>query len=93
MNYPWPGNVRELQHCIERAVILTDKAKVDENNLALSSHIHRHPATSFQTLEEMEKQMIMANIEQENGNLSAVAKNLGIARPTLYNKMKRYDIQ
>lgn len=93
MSYPWPGNVRELQHCIERAVILADKTEVDENNLALSSHIQQHPATSFQTLDEMEKQMIIASIEKESGNLSAVAKNLGIARPTLYNKMKRYNIQ
>ncbi len=93
MSYPWPGNVRELQHCIERAVILADKSEVDENNLALSGHIQQQPDTSVQTLEEMEKQMILASIEQANGNLSAVAKNLGIARPTLYNKMKRYKIQ
>ena len=93
MNYPWPGNVRELQHCIERAVILADKAEIDEGNLALSSQVHPPNADSLQTLEEMEKQMIIASIEQENGNMSTVAKNLGISRPTLYNKMKRYNIQ
>jgi DNA-binding NtrC family response regulator len=93
MNYPWPGNVRELQHCIERAVILADKAEIDEGNLALSSQVHPPTADSLQTLEDMEKQMIIASIEQENGNMSTVAKNLGISRPTLYNKMKRYNIQ
>jgi transcriptional regulator of acetoin/glycerol metabolism len=59
----------------------------------LSSQVHPPPADSLQTLEEMEKQMIIASIEQENGNMSTVAKNLGISRPTLYNKMKRYNIQ
>ncbi len=93
LDYPWPGNVRELQHCIERAVILADKAEIDENNLALNSDIKQHPIHSFQTFEEMEKQMIIASIEKEKGNMSAVAKSLGITRPTLYKKMKRYDIK
>jgi DNA-binding NtrC family response regulator len=93
MNYPWPGNVRELQHCIERAVILADKAEIDENNLALNSHVQQTGSFSNQTFEEMEKQMIIASIEKENRNMSAVAKSLGITRPTLYKKMKRYDIK
>ncbi|MCK5346717.1 MAG: hypothetical protein KAR20_25085 [Candidatus Heimdallarchaeota archaeon] len=37
--------------------------------------------------------MIIASIEKENRNMSAVAKSLGITRPTLYKKMKRYDIK
>lgn len=91
MKYSWPGNVRELQHCVERAVILADKTLIDENNLALSNPV-QHSSSPFQTFEEMEKQMILASLEKENGNLSAVAKTLGITRPTLYNKMKRYSI-
>ena len=92
MNYPWPGNVRELQHCIERAVILADKAEIDENNLALTSNTQQTGSFPYQTFEEMEKQMILNNIEREHGNMSAVAKNLGITRPTLYSKMKKYGI-
>ena len=93
MDYLWPGNVRELQHCIERAVILADKAEIDESNLALNSHVQQAGSLSIQTFEEMEKQMIIASIEKENRNMSAVAKSLGITRPTLYKKMKRYDIK
>jgi len=93
MNYPWPGNVRELQHCIERAVILADKDEIDEHNLALTSNLQQKNSFPIQTFEEMEKQMILASIEKEKGNMSAVAKNLGITRPTLYNKMKRYHIE
>lgn len=91
MKYSWPGNVRELQHSMERAVILADKAVVDEHNLALSKSVQT-THSSFKTFEEMEKQMILASMEKEKGNLSAVAKSLGITRPTLYNKMKRYGI-
>jgi DNA-binding NtrC family response regulator len=93
MTYPWPGNVRELQHCIERAVILADKTEIDENLLALNTEIKLPSTQSFQTFEEMEKQMILASIKKEKGNMSAVAKSLGITRPTLYKKMKRYDIK
>ena len=93
MDYPWPGNVRELQHCIERAVILADKGEIDENNLALNNQIQQAGSVSFQTFDEMEKQMIIACIEKENGNMSSVAKSLGITRPTLYKKMKRYNIK
>jgi len=92
MEYRWPGNVRELQHCIERAVILADKSEINENNLALNSHIQQNNNISFQTFEEMEKQMILVSIEKEKGNMSAVAKRLGVTRPTLYSKMKKYNL-
>jgi DNA-binding NtrC family response regulator len=93
MDYPWPGNVRELQHCIERAVILADIEEIDENTLALSSQANPPESKSPRTFEEMEKQMIIACLEKENGNMSAVAKTLGITRPTLYKKLRRYDIK
>jgi DNA-binding NtrC family response regulator len=93
VDYPWPGNVRELQHCIERAVILADRSEIDENNLALSSRFQQPDRVTFKTFEEMEKEMIRASIEKENGNMSAVAKSLGITRPTLYQKMKRYKLK
>jgi DNA-binding NtrC family response regulator len=92
MKYAWPGNVRELQHSIERAVILADKPEIDESNLALSNTPQPNPGMTVQTFDEMEVQMILASIEKERGNMSAVAKSLGITRPTLYSKMKRYDI-
>jgi DNA-binding NtrC family response regulator len=92
MNHNWPGNVRELQHCIERAVILADQTEIDESLLALSSSLEQSNLLPFQTFEEMEKQMILASLEKEKGNLSAVAKSLGITRPTLYSKMKKYAL-
>jgi DNA-binding NtrC family response regulator len=93
LDYPWPGNVRELQHCIERAVILADKNEIDEHTLALSSPMNPPESSSPRTFEEMEKQMIIAAMGKENRNMSAVAKSLGITRPTLYKKMKRYNIK
>jgi len=44
------------------------------------------------TIEEMEKALILNSINMEQGNMSIVAKKLGITRQTLYNKLKRYEI-
>ncbi len=93
LNYSWPGNVRELQHCIEKAVILADGNMLRESSFNLSDAIFdKNINIENNTIEEMEKMMILASIENEKGNMSNVAKNLGITRQTLYNKLKKYEI-
>lgn len=92
LKYSWPGNVRELQHCIEKAVILADTNVLTEESFILNSK-GTVPKMDFKdkTIEEMEMEMILASIEKEKGNMSAVAKKLGITRPTLYKKLKKLD--
>ena len=91
-SYHWPGNVRELQHGIERAVILSDGDEIQASHLSFSAAQKKLSTDSFQTLEDMEKQMIVATLEKEGGKMSAVAGRLGISRQTLYNKLKKYGI-
>lgn len=92
LNYSWPGNVRELQHCIEKAVILVDTQTIGEDSFTLSdASSSQNIDLGNKTIEEMENDMIMACIEKEKGNLSAVAKKLGISRPTLYKKLKKIE--
>ncbi len=90
--YHWPGNVRELQHCMERAVIMADDKFIDKQHLALNKAGTDAPAAAFQTLEEMEKQMIVSSLEKEGGKIKPVAEKLGITRQTLYNKIRKYGI-
>lgn len=93
LNYFWPGNVRELQHSIEKAVILAEDNILGESSFNLIDHITEQNITlQNRTLEEMEKTMILASIKKEKGNMSSVAKNLGITRQTLYNKLKKYGL-
>ena len=93
LNYSWPGNVRELQHSIEKAVILADDKILGEFSFTLIDN-NSSPDLDLKnkTIEEMEKVMILNSIKMEKGNMSIVAKNLGITRQTLYNKLKRYGI-
>lgn len=93
MQHNWPGNVRELQHCIERAVILANEPALTANDFTFkpdSSQLKTNGKNL--TIEEMEKLMIIENIEKENGNMSLVAQKLGITRQTLYNKLKKFGL-
>ncbi len=91
--YDWPGNVRELQHTIEKAVILSDNHIIEPSDLFLrpikkDKNIH----TENLTLEEMERVLIERCMADNENNISAVAKDLGISRPTLYSKIKKYGL-
>lgn len=88
--YHWPGNIRELQHTIEKAVILSEGNRIRPSDLAVKSTWSRQPQHTVPHLEEVERLAIEAAIEQNNGNLTATAEQLGISRQTLYNKLKRF---
>lgn len=93
LEYPWPGNVRELQHSIEKAVIMCEGALLQPEDFFLHpTHSPSSISNSVKTLEEMEKEMIKQAIDRHEGNISAIAAQLGITRQTLYNKMKKFGI-
>lgn len=87
--YHWPGNVRELQHTIEKAVILSDNKLLKPNDFFFRENYEKDNVKS-ETIEEMERKMIMKALKNQNNNMSATADQLGVSRQTLYNKMKKY---
>jgi DNA-binding NtrC family response regulator len=89
MDYSWPGNIRELQNTIEKAVILSDTSVIKPEDLYLKPASRSMSFDSVPTLEEMEQQMISMAIDNNNGNLTAAAEQLGITRQTLYNRLKK----
>ncbi|RLD79303.1 MAG: sigma-54-dependent Fis family transcriptional regulator [Bacteroidetes bacterium] len=93
LKHNWPGNVRELQHSIEKAVILSDNLILNVDSFSLNQNTNKRKNNLDNlTIEEMEKEMIINCIEKEKGNMSIVAKKLGVTRQTLYNKLKKYDL-
>jgi transcriptional regulator of acetoin/glycerol metabolism len=91
--HPWPGNIRELEHTIEKAVILSEKDLITHISLSNGSgHPLPQGAPSSLNLEEHEKVVIAQALREEQGNVSAAAKALGINRSTLYQKMKKYGL-
>lgn len=91
--HPWYGNIRELEHAMEKAVIISEGITLTEESFQFPRKTLA-PALdmSVGTIEEMEVQMIKRAIERNEGNLSAVASELGITRQTLYNKLKKFGL-
>ena len=103
LDYGWPGNVRELQNTIEYAVVLAREGQITVKELPAEVRLpvvlqktERAAAQStgpVRRLNEMERNAILDALAQCHGNKKKAAELLGIQRPTLYNKMKRYAIQ
>lgn len=90
--YPWYGNIRELEHAIEKAIIVSEEEILGPECFSFVRKPEAVSEKEVSTLEEMEKVMIRKAIRKHEGNLSAVAAELGVTRQTLYNKMKKYEI-
>ena len=89
MGYHWPGNIRELLHTMERAVILSEGNVLKPSDFLLETGQTTSIENGPHTLEEMELVMITNALNQNEGNYSAAAEQLGISRQTLYNKLKK----
>ncbi len=90
--YDWPGNIRELQHAIEKAVILSDGTELQAGDFYLSRQEKINSKLTNMSLIDAEKILIENSISKNNGNMSVVASELGITRPTLYSKIKKYKL-
>jgi two-component system, NtrC family, response regulator HydG len=93
-NYTWPGNVRELQHAIERAVILSDSKILQPTDFFLTSPDTKEERFIFDTynLEEVEKKVIKKVLDENEGNITKAAKELGLTRTSLYRRIEKYSL-
>ena len=93
MKYLWPGNIRELEHCIERAVILSQGGCITLSHIP-PEIIHQakkaYPSVKIQSANE--SQEILKILNQTDWNKAKAARLLGISRKTLYQKINRYRI-
>jgi len=94
MQYEWPGNVRELQHMMENCVIMAENNIVKPENLQFSTSIETSipKFNSAIKLSEMEELTINEALKRNKGNINRTAKELGITRKTLYNKIEKYGL-
>ncbi|SDM70732.1 PAS domain S-box-containing protein [Psychrobacillus sp. OK028] len=95
-SYHWPGNVRELQNILQAAVFMAEKDVILPS--ALPSQIKLRNVPSFHTtgtlediLADVEKKVLQSYLEEETDKIQ-IAKQLGLSRSTLYEKIKKHNL-
>jgi DNA-binding NtrC family response regulator len=97
--YTWPGNVRELQNAVEHALVLCDIDTLKPEHLPREIQMPAlapsapSSAASSQTLDSVEREALLDALRRSGGNKKRAAELLGIHRPTLYAKLKRFGIE
>ena len=90
--YPWPGNIRELQHALERAIIMTDSAMLQESDFLFGRSSSPANGADTLNLDEVEKAAVTKALQMHNGNISKAAEELGLTRASLYRRMEKYGL-
>lgn len=101
-NYHWPGNVRELESALERAILLSKGENIEASDLPFTATEAPQPSSGGGTsefhvppemkLEDIEREVIYQTLKRTKGNKQAAATALGIYRPRLYSKIRKYNL-
>lgn len=98
IEYDWPGNVRELANIVEFTISMSHgtirKDLLPPSMLPepFSYSFNEEAAALRSYAEEAEKEAIIKALEIYGGNKIKVCESLGISRSSLYNKLKKYEI-
>jgi two-component system NtrC family response regulator len=93
-SHTWPGNVRELSNKIRRAVVMSEKPQITPEDLDLPFSVNGNiaPVSLKETRLKIEADLLAQAVSLHGGNLSRVAEELGISRPTLYRRLRRFGL-
>lgn len=97
--HSWPGNVRELENCIERAVVVADGVVIMSDDLITFDQMDKYAISMSEevrqldeTIEAIEKQLILEALAEVKGVQAEAAKKLGITERSLWHRVKKYKI-
>lgn len=97
--YHWPGNIRELKQVVERAVLLSDGALIEVENLQLNpsskqafSVVDSDATIGQMTLDDAEKWLIEKALQKYDGSAMQAARALGLSRSAFYRRLEKYQL-
>lgn len=93
LSYRWPGNVRELRNCVRKSVLVSATEEIRVEDLGLPEPDCPDDSGLSLRDERDERRRIRDALERTGWNKSKAAELLGISRPTLYEKIDKYDIR
>lgn len=94
---PWPGNIRQLKQTLERVLLLAGRHRLGQADFLAASAVDEGvPGSRLgvdgMTLEQVERHMIEQALQQHGGNISRMAKALGLSRTALYRRLERHGL-
>jgi two-component system NtrC family response regulator len=93
LNYSWPGNVRELENKLSRASIVCSNQVIEPEDLQLSASTTLNHLSLKEARNAFEKEYLLNLLQKYEFNISETANAADISRPTLYDMMKKLNIQ
>ena len=97
MSYRWPGNVRELKSALEYAFVIAEKGLIDSDQLPVQMFNDRYAGQTNPLAgterDHPEKIALIDALRATRGNQTQAAKILGVNRVTVWNRMKKYNIE
>jgi two-component system response regulator HydG len=96
MEYSWPGNVRELRSTFEYAFVTCQDSVIQPHHLPPGIYPENKSERTAKKIPfdryEMKKHRLLEALEKSNGNQSLAAELLGVSRVTVWNQMKRFNV-
>jgi two-component system response regulator HydG len=98
ISHDWPGNVRELRNAIQRAVVMAESGELTGTDFSFLRHAadpgaETEPPSGLSRWERAERTNILGELARQMGNKTKAARELGIAKSTLFEKLKKYGIR
>ncbi|WP_299018920.1 sigma-54 dependent transcriptional regulator [uncultured Photobacterium sp.] len=91
LHYPWPGNVRELIGQIKRAILLAESKVIEAEHFDLP-RLCDDKQSLKKIREESERSALLTVLENNKGQISAAARELGVSRATMYRLLNKHDL-
>ena len=98
VTHDWPGNVRELRNAIQRAVVMAESGELAGTDFSFlrppaPAGAETESPSGLSRWEQAERTNILGELARQMGNKTRTARELGIAKSTLFEKLKKYGIR